>query len=82
MHIYADFGNKDEIFYYADKEENKFVNLNKEEFEKKFQCYENDLKKSNGIVPWKSKDKQTENLLVSSGNVIAGESKSKEGEER
>lgn len=65
-----EFGNK---FYYADQNLGKFIDLPQEEFVKQFECYEDDLKKENGLRPWetKSQDKQNADLSISSGKIIA-----------
>ncbi len=76
MYIYADSDDFGEKFYYVDNEEKSFVNLSREEFEKQFECYEMDLKKTGGIRPWNYKDKQIEekkDLSRSSGTLVADE---------
>ena len=79
MYIYIDSNEIGKKFYYADKEERKFIELTQEEFIKKFECYENDLQNNNGIRPWESEEQEEKekNLATSSGKVVAGE-----GEER
>ena len=45
LYTYFDLGDGQQMFYYADQESGEFINLDKEEFENKFECYENDLKR-------------------------------------
>lgn len=45
LYVYVDLGEKGKKFYYADKEKAQFIELPQEEFVKKFECYEMDLKK-------------------------------------
>ena len=70
----ADEGKK---FYYAGKA--KFNELSKEEFEAKFECYESDMEKLNGLRDWEIDIdiEEPEDLARSSGKVVANE-----GEER
>lgn len=65
----CDFGEK---FYFADKEENMFKKIEKEEFIKKFDCYETDLQKNNGVRPWETIELEQKeiNLATSSGNIV------------
>ncbi len=74
LYLYAaseEFGEK---FYFADKENGDFVNLSYDDFINKFECYESDLEKTNGIKPW-DKDKEfideEINLAASSGKAVA-----------
>jgi len=80
FYAYIDYGNEaGKKFYVANKEEGKFDEYGLEEFEKQFECYEWDLKKSNGIRPWEAKqiENQTD-LSRSSGNLVATENSSAE----
>lgn len=49
LYTYIDSDELSKKFYYADKEQGKFIELPQEEFEKKFECYEKDLEKHNRI---------------------------------
>lgn len=79
MYVYADIPDTGEYFCYADSNENDFISIPKSEFEKKFECYDYDLRASKGIRPWEEKRQQSisEDLSKSSGNVAT-----KENEER
>lgn len=79
LYVYADFGKDGRVFYVADKETGKFIELSQKEFEEKYECYQADLDRSGGIRPWESTEKtvETNNLAQSSGKVVACE-----GEER
>lgn len=78
--VYINLDGLGEKFYYADKEKGAFIYLSKKEFLEQFECYEEDLKKSNGIKPWEqSEQNETKiDLSKSSGSVVA----QKEEEER
>lgn len=74
LYLYAvseEFGEK---FYFADKENGDFVNLSYDDFTNKFECYESDLEKTNGIKPW-DKDKEfideEIDLAASYGKAVA-----------
>ena len=62
------------------------IELPEEEFIKRFECYDMDLEKSNGVRPWESKEKEKEeaDLTRSSGMVAANKSLDSysEGDER
>ena len=65
-------------FYYADKDIGKFIQLTEIEFTQKFECYEEDLKRSKGIRPWDTQEQTEEiDLSKSSGKLVV-----EEGEER
>ncbi len=71
MYIYVKENKDNELFYYADKEKNTFVKVNKNEFEKVFDCYNFDKKKTKGVRPWEEVKEvnKEENLRVSSGKI-------------
>lgn len=71
--VYINFGGLGEKFYYADK--GAFIDTPKKKFLEKFECYEADLEKSNGIKPWEQSEetKVNTNLAQSSGTIIAHE---------
>ena len=79
LYVYADFGEDRKVFYVADRETGKFVELEQRDFEEQYECYQMDLDRSGGIRPWESVEKTVEikNLTQSSGKVVACE-----GEER
>lgn len=52
MYVYVDLGKLGKIFAYGDKKQCRMVQLTQEEFVKRFECYQMDLKKSKGIRPW------------------------------
>ena len=79
MYVFINSSEIGKKFYYANKEEGRFIELSQEEFIKQFECYETDLQECEGIRPWES-DKQEgkeKNLATSSGKIVA-----EEGEER
>ena len=80
MYVYITSEELGRKFYVASKEEGAFVQLTEAEFVEQFECYENDLEKSNGIRPWESKEQEKEdiNLATSSGKEVASKSEEKE----
>ncbi|MBR6034383.1 MAG: hypothetical protein IKP28_06700 [Clostridia bacterium] len=60
--IYVYVGSKEEgeLFYYLDTKTGHFTAIEREDFEERFECYTEDLKKNNGIRPW---DQQPENSV-------------------
>ena len=76
LFVYIDLEEAGEKFYYADKETGQMINLSKEEFIEKFDCYEYDLEKNNGKRFWEieeNKEKEKD-LATSSGNIEKKES--------
>ena len=75
LYVYIDSNQLGEKFYFADKCQGRFVQLPQEEFVKRFECYEKDLEKNNGIRPWETNEKQTDtkSLANSSGNITIEE---------
>lgn len=72
--VYINFEGLGEKFYYADKEKCSFVYISKKEFLEQFECYDDDLAKSNGIRPWESEQTEVNvDLATSSGTIIAHE---------
>ena len=80
MYVYITSEELGRKFYVASKEEGAFVELTEAEFVERFECYETDLEKSNGIRPWESSEQEKEdiNLATSSGKEVANESEEKE----
>lgn len=74
-YVYINFEGLGEKFYYADKEKGAFLYISKKEFIEQFECYENDLVKSNGTRPWEQSEQIEEkvDLARSSGTIIAQE---------
>ena len=73
LYVYVDSEELGKRFYVADKEKNKFVELPQEEFTRQFECYDQDLKKMNGVRPWETREqeKESEDLSKSSGKIVA-----------
>lgn len=71
LYVYVDLENIGERFYFGDKSTGQMVQISKKDFEEKFECYDTDLKKENGIRPWESSTKQEESkdLSTSSGKI-------------
>lgn len=68
LFAYFDLGNKGKRFYYADKEKAEFIGLSQENFEKRFDCYESDLKDDKRL--WEQEEQKEENLETSSGRIV------------
>lgn len=65
-------------FYYADKEAGSFIELSQEEFVERFDCYDKDLEKSNGVRPWESKSKEDKEIDLSKNSgtsIVASDRK-------
>ena len=79
LYVYIDSNEIGKKFYLADKNSKQFVEFSQEEFTQQFECYEQDLKSTNGIRPWESEKTHLPNtdLAKSSGRILANE-----GEER
>ncbi len=79
MYVYIASEELGKKFYYADKERDELIEIKQEEFEKRFECYDRDLEKADGIRPWEDDKEQKENINLenSSGKLVA-----EEGEER
>ena len=67
LFVYFDLGEEGKRFFYADKENGKFIMLSQEEFEKKFDCYENDKENHEGKQIWESSQTVQEEKSTSSG---------------
>ena len=79
MYVYVDSNELGKRFYFADKEKEQFVELSPEEFTKRFECYDRDLKKAKGIRPWEAQEQNKEDELTQTPDEIA---KQGEGEDR
>ena len=70
---YFDFGEVGERFYYVDKEKGECIDISKEDFLKRFECYEYDLANSNGVKPWENSKQNKEVDLAKSSGTIGGQ---------
>ena len=75
LYVYINANELGEKFYYADENKGQFIELPQEEFTKQFECYEEDLEKTNGIRPWETIEEQKHeiDLSKSSGKIVAEE---------
>lgn len=75
MFVYIDVNELGKKFYFASKDEAQFIELSQEEFTKQFECYEEDLKRMNGLRPWEieGQEKEDIDLSKSSGKIVAEE---------
>lgn len=71
MYCYFNLNELGEQFYYLDGETNGFVSMSRDDFEKNFSCYEEDLIQSEGKNPWDIKEIVTKerHLETSSGSI-------------
>ena len=72
MYIFIELPNHKQIFYYVDKETNQFIQISQKNFEEKFECYEEDLKRNNGIRPWQQEEL---NINLENNNEIIAKEK-------
>lgn len=79
LYTYIDLPGTGNKFYFADENSTQFTKLSKDEFEARFECYEMDMEKTNGLRDWEIDIdiEEPEDLARSSGKVVANE-----GEER
>lgn len=73
LYVYIESEELGKQFYFADKSEKQFIPMTQEEFEERFECYELDLRESNGVRPWEenAQEKGQEDLSRSSGKIVA-----------
>lgn len=73
LYVYANLPKVGNKFYFADKESGQFIELPQNEFEEKFECYEDDLALANGVRPWENDkvEEVVEDLTKSSGKIDA-----------
>ena len=57
MFVYFESSKFGKKFYYADKEQRQFIEMQGKEFEKRFECYDRDLEKNHGRRLWEDDDK-------------------------
>ena len=55
IYVYADIPDEGKCFFVAEKGWTEFSNISEEEFIAKYECYNNDLKLTNGHRPWETK---------------------------
>ncbi len=74
LYVYIDFDDFGKRFFYADyaSEKSQFIQLGQDDFTSRFECYEEDLKKTNGLRPWEisETDKTKTDLSKGSGKVV------------
>ncbi len=75
LYVYIDSDEFGKLFFYAtsNSEQSIFMLLDQNDFTSTFECYEEDLKKNNGIRPWETSepDKTIKNLSTPSDNIVA-----------
>ena len=83
MYVYIESEELGRKFYYADKDKGQMIGLSEAEFIQRYECYDMDLEKSNGVRPWESKEKEKRdvNLSRSSGTVGVEQKMENYGEE-
>lgn len=71
IYSYFNLNEFGEVFYYIDENSSEFIKISKEDFEKSFTCYEEDLIQSEGKNPWDIKEivAKEKNLATSSGSI-------------
>ena len=62
LYVYANCKEEGKMFYVADKEEKQFIPMNEEEFEKDYECYEEDIERE-GKRPWEEEIKNVNKLI-------------------
>lgn len=75
LYIYVELPNGSKKFYFADKDTGQFLELPKEKFEARFECYDMDMEKLDGHRQWEDieKPENIEDLTRSSGKIVAQE---------
>lgn len=75
IYIYIDVPNEEKKLYYIDRSINEFIESDQNTFIEKFEFYEMDLEKNNGLRPWEIKEIENieEDLTRSSGKIVAVE---------
>lgn len=84
MYIYLNIPEIGDKFYIADGKIGLFIDIPKDEFTEKYECYEKDLSKNKGIRPWEKIEEPVEefdDLTKSSGKIVATE-KDDKGEDK
>ena len=52
VYAYLEKEDGQQDFYYVDVDTKSFIKMTQEQFEEKFECYELDLERDNGVRPW------------------------------
>ena len=52
VYIYCEMENEKNVFYVAEPAIGEFIKLNKQNFIENYECYEEDMKKTQGLRPW------------------------------
>lgn len=75
LYVYADFPEAGKKFYLADKDAREFIEIPQNEFELKYECYQNDMERNHGHRHWEDVEniQEVEDLNRSSGKVVAQE---------
>lgn len=79
LYLYINLSQEGRRFYFADKENKEFTELDQKDFEKRFECYEQDIERNNGIKPWK---KRLEEHIIGDLSKKPEEISNKKGEDR
>ena len=66
--VYIDSNEIGKKFYFADKNIGQFVELPEKEFIEQFECYEEDIKRNNGLKLWENRDQNEKTEKI--GNSI------------
>lgn len=67
LYVYVNLAGEGKKFYFADKEAGEFIELTQKEFESRFECYDNDLEKYNGIRPWEDTEEIKHSKSIDEG---------------
>lgn len=72
LYVYIDSNEFGKKFYFVDKNTNQFIELSQQEFINQFECYEEDLKRANGLRPWETKEKEktNQNTFSNSDKIV------------
>lgn len=75
LYVYIDLKDIGEKFYFADKNVGQFVELPKDQFVERFECYQTDLDESEGLRPWEFEEQIERNIDLSrsSGTITKSE---------
>lgn len=80
VYVYCQMEDGNRVFFVTDTETQDFKKMDIESFAERYECYEMDLQKNNGLRPWETEIQREEDLARSSGKIKP--SKSKEEDER
>ena len=70
LYVYIDSNEFGKKFYFVDKNTNQFIELSQQEFINQFECYEEDLKRANGLRPLETKEKTNQNTFSNSDKIV------------